>query len=438
MVEHYEEKVLHNFEDFSQTEQFLNLTADQLSRYMSHNALQIRSERILYDLLGKWLLHSTDRLENIEPLVKCIRFALLSEQQLQELQNHWISKRFLSTVKSYLAEGVKYHADAKMGHPWPTYSTKLRSNHTSLLLVHQGTAFHPFEVTGFDHTEMKFYQLVTDISGSRDCRVGSVDNYVYICRVVDCGGGTLMNSLLRFDPRHLSIQELTPCRRLRIDPALVAKDKWLYILGGTNENYSILDSVECYDVRSNTWMDLSPLPTPTHSHAACTLGEYIYVSGGVSGQEQQPTTTLLTYHPSSRSWETRPSMHNSRRLHEMVALQNKLYVLGGIGTHSFHQQTQIPIEVYDPEAAQWTMLSSTLAGRSIGHFIAFQGDILSIGRELYEAAEEDIWSYDVKSDTWKLYTKAPKRTRLPVALCTKVYLNFYEEKVGPRLVLDRR
>ena len=246
-----------------------------------------------------------------------------------------------------------------------------------------------------------------------------------------------MNSLLRFDPRHLCLQELTPCRRLRIDPALAAKDRWLYIFGGTNENFAILDAVECYDVRSNTWVDLMPLPTPTHSQAVVVYKDSVYLSGGVSGQERQPTTALVCFNPTSHQWTTKAPMQCARRLHEMVAAGDKLFALGGIGSHNFHQQTQIPIESYDPSTDQWTILTSTLAGRSVGHFICFHGRILSVGREHYEATEDDIWSYDIVEDKWKSITKAPRRTTLAQANCTLLHLNPFDEKIVKRMVANK-
>ena len=117
---------------------------------------------------------------------------------------------------------------------------------------------------------------------------------------------------------------------------------------------------------------------------------------------------------------------------------DKIYVLGGIGTHSFHQQTQIPIESYSIATDQWTLLSHTLAGRSIGHFIAFQDKILSIGREHYEATEDDIWVYDPESDTWKRYVKLTRRTGLATASAVLLYINFHDEKVAKKLLSERR
>merc|ERR1712226_1101945 len=108
-----------------------------------------------------------------------------------------------------------------------------------------------------------------------------------------------------------------------------------------------------------------PLPTPTHAHAAVGYKDCVYLSGGVTGQERQPTTTLFCFNPTSHQWTTKAPMQCARRLHEMVTARDRLYTIGGIGSHNFHQQAQIPIESYDPATDQWTTLTSTLAGRSV-------------------------------------------------------------------------
>jgi N-acetylneuraminic acid mutarotase len=133
-----------------------------------------------------------------------------------------------------------------------------------------------------------------------------------------------------------------------------------------------------------------------------------------------------------------PGFQCARRLHEMAAIDDKLYIVGGIGSHSFHQQTQIPIECYNTLNKQWTMLTSTLAGRSIGHFIEYGGHILSIGREHYEATEDDLWIYNVTTDTWSHKTKAPRRTGLASAFCAMLHLNFFDEKIAKCVLSDKR
>jgi N-acetylneuraminic acid mutarotase len=56
---------------------------------------------------------------------------------------------------------------------------------------------------------------------------------------------------------------------------------------------------------------------------------------------------------------------------------------------------------------QWNMLSSTLSGRSVGHYIVFENEILSLGHEHQDAKEDEIWVYDPDCDSWTKYAKTP-------------------------------
>ena len=78
---------------------------------------------------------------------------------------------------------------------------------------------------------------------------------------------------------------------------------------------------------------LAPLPTPLTGHSAVLLGEDVYVFGGsVAPGEQDARNHLLVYSPATDSWnEQSPLPGRGRFLHQMAALGDKLYVLGGIG-----------------------------------------------------------------------------------------------------------
>ena len=437
----YEAKVLNNFEEFSSTDQFLSLPAEQFCRYLSSNRLQIRSEHVLYELVARWFSHEDERKSQLESLLACVRFPLMNEPQLKTIQTHWLTACYLN-ARNNIAEGLKFHSECMRGHPSLNHSSKTRTNEISLTMVHHGSSNTPFEITAFDHKKDCFYQLITDISGSRDCRISTLDDFVFICRVVDCGGGTLLNSLLRFDPRHQRLQELTPCGRLHIDPAFVACARKLYVFGGINEHYAILDSVETYDVATNRWMALNPLPRPTHSLSACVYGNKIYLSGGVAGQDRDPSPALVCFTPETEYWDSSCSpMNYARRLHQMVTLGDKLYVVGGLGIKSYHQiqQPQINMESYDIKSNQWTILTQTLAGRSVGHVVPFNTDsMMSIGREHYEATEDDIWVYDSSEDLWKSLRKCPYRAGLGSSSCTMTAVNFLDDKVSLKRINEKR
>lgn len=324
------------------------------------------------------------------------------------------------------------------GHPTIDEYCRVRAEKPAIILIHVGTSYMPFQITAFDRCSKMFYCLYSDVNGIRDCRVASVDNFAYICRVVDFGGGILMSSLFRFDPRHMIGQELRPMRRLRLEFACVAHSRGLYVFGGHTEQYTILDSVECYDVQSNTWEELQPLSTPTDSLAAVSHGNKIYLSGGVSGQDRSSKANFLSYDPVTRRYEVKPSMSYPRRLHDMIAHDTKIYALGGITRQNIPLHGQIPIESFDMVSNQWTILSSTLGGRSIGHYMFIDdGQILSLGHEHHSATEEEMWVYRPDSDSWVKYARAPKRMSLNSALSIELFINFHQDKLASKIIKDK-
>ena len=443
----YNRKVLHNFEEFATTDQYLNLSREKVEEYLLSDELRLRSESTLYELVGKWVGHDPiQRKGVVDSLLKHVRFSLFSKQQLLSLTQHWFSLSCPDNVSKYISPGLNYHQMAEGMCPiQPNLESqaRVRASRPSLVLVHQGSSYRPFELMGYNAEEEKFYQLLADNNSSRDCRMASVNNFLYMCRVVDCGGGALMNSLLRFDPRHMSVMELTPCRNLRLECALVIHNGCLYLFGGTTENIQSnwLDSIEYYDPKTNRWHDDSAMPSPTHSLCGLSIAGRIYLAGGVSMPSRLATAKLHAYNPATHTWTERTEMHCARRLHEMASVgDSRFYVLGGIGGHNVHQQTQIPIEMYDTDANQWTILSSTLAGRSVGHFVAYEGKILSIGREHQDATEDEIRQYNMTSKNWETYTKMRKQGKnmSPCSAVAVLYVNYFDEKLCKKVISDSK
>ena len=415
------------------------MEGEALCRHLSQNTLRTSSEFQLLVCVNKWLHAAPARMATDAPrCLQNIRFGLMSEAELSMAHEQDAIQRCPGNLGPQLTrKGYQYHTDSKKGHPVVDKFCQVRATGPSLIMVHHGTSFMPFQVTAYNHAAALFYSLFSDVNGSRDCRVASIDNFAYVCRIVDFGGGTLMSSLFRFDPRHLVGQELRPMRHLRLEFSLVAYDSCLYAFGGSTEQFAILDSVETYNVKTNLWEELLPLPSPTHSLAAVTHANKIYLSGGVSGQERQTTNSFVCFDPVARSYQVLPGMMYARRLHEMVALQDKIFVLGGIPKTGVPLYGQIPIESYALASRQWTMLSSTLSGRSIGHYTNFEGQILALGHEHSTATEDEIWTFDPDLDDWFRYAKAPQRMSLNSAMCTQLCVNYNDEKICQRFMKEK-
>ncbi|KAK7499301.1 hypothetical protein BaRGS_00009561 [Batillaria attramentaria] len=436
---HWESMIQDKFFEFSQSQAFLKMDGETLSKHLSQNTLRTTSEFQLFMCLDKWFRAAPQRVATDAPrCLRHIRFALMSEGELALVRDNDAVQRCAGGLGQQLVrKGYQYHSECKTGHPVIDEACEVRAMGPSLILVHHGTSFMPFQVTAYNHSAALFYSLFSDVNGSRDCRVASIDNFSYVCRIVDFGGGTLMSSLFRFDPRHLIGQELRPMRHLRLEFALVAHKGRLFAFGGSTEQFAILDSVETYNVQTNFWEELHPLPTPTHSLAAVTVMNMIYLSGGVSGQDRQTTNTFMCFDPAADTYQVLPGMLYARRLHDMVCVQDKIFVLGGIPKPGVPLYGQIPIESYSLESGQWTMLSSTLSGRSIGHYANFEGQIVALGHEHHVATEDEIWTFDPDLDDWSKYAKAPQRMSLNSAMCTQLHINFNDEKIAKKFLKEK-
>ena len=449
----YASKVLSEFEEFARTPSFLALSVDTLVVYLADDRLRVRSEYLLVDAVVRWCAHDVgSRTESLPTLVKCIRFALMSRAELQSLLSTFGQQT--PAIRSMIETGLEYHRIVSSGkHPTiveGSTSARTRAVGKSLVLVHQGSSMRPFEIVAFDSSTMRFHSLLSNTDGGRDYRVVAAGGFAYVLRVTDSGGGALLNELVRFDPRHLTLTMLTPCRRLRLDPAVAAVGHQLFVFGGSVDTPSgaagdtVLTSVERYDIATDSWTEVGPMPVATHSHAALEVDGMVYISGGVTATHVRTVSDqLIRYSPSTGVYTYCSPMHCGRRLHAMVSASDNavLYVVGGIGAHhSFHQQTQIHLERYDIAADQWTVLgSTTLAGRSVGHFLAIDdSSIVSVGREHHQATEDDVWRYEVSLDTWSPYVKAPSRMSLASTSCLLMHINFYDEKVSKKLIPERR
>jgi N-acetylneuraminic acid mutarotase len=104
------------------------------------------------------------------------------------------------------------------------------------------------------------------------------------------------------------------------------------------------------------------IPRVRRAFGGAQLGDRFYMVCGMR-QEFQLVEECDVYDFASKTWETIPSPSRPRISPELVALDGKLYLIGGSspkepGSKSFERNPSI--EVYDPAAKAWSTLLSSL------------------------------------------------------------------------------
>lgn len=152
----------------------------------------------------------------------------------------------------------------------------------------------------------------------------------------------------------------------RCDPPLCAVRNYLarprlpkailLAIGGCTYNRDTLSHVEAFDVRMNRWLLMSNEHRPRAYHGTAFLDGYIYCLGGQDLQNNVNNilNSVERFDLSTQTWDQVSPMRHQRCYVTTAVLDGFIYALGGLGNRS-HLSTA---ERYRPETNQWSLIAS--------------------------------------------------------------------------------
>src|SRR5262249_47099148 len=161
-------------------------------------------------------------------------------------------------------------------------------------------------------------------------------------------------------------------------------DGRLYVAGGIAQ-LAASPAFQVYDPASGSWRSLAPLPEPRHHFGMAALAGRIYVSGGYRGLPfGDPHRETWGYDIARGQWADPPHLPAGRgapppggprrAAHAMVALGDRLYLVGGVGSEP---ET---VFVYDRKLESWSRLRTALpTPREHLAAVALEGKLYVIG-----------------------------------------------------------
>jgi N-acetylneuraminic acid mutarotase len=161
--------------------------------------------------------------------------------------------------------------------------------------------------------------------------------------------------------------------------------------------------------QGNTWdTTKTDMPTSRHVHRACAVNEKIYVMGGITSVGCDfPITKVEEYDPSTDTWDpTKTDMPTPRESFGLSAVDGKIYAIGGQANNCSSYLSVV--EEYDPSTDTWdptkTDMLTPRGGLSTsvvnGKIYAIGGHNTGSGTPLTTVEE-----YDPVTDSWE--TKEP-------------------------------
>ena len=207
-----------------------------------------------------------------------------------------------------------------------------------------------------------------------------------------------------YNPATDAWKALAPMPIKRGGASATAVGDKIYVIGGATtqpwakENFLSpvtpqrgLGTVQAYDPASNTWKELTPMPTPRNHAAIGAVNGKIYVIGGRVGAAfiglASDTSLVEVYDPATDTWGTPGArMPTTRSALAYGVYNNKIYIAGGEFQDPQQQTVFRTFEEYDPASNSWTVLPPMAIARHgvaaavIGNrFYAVSGDVQSSG-----------------------------------------------------------
>ncbi len=149
--------------------------------------------------------------------------------------------------------------------------------------------------------------------------------------------------------------KLTQARAL--PTATVLKDGRVLVVGGEDDGYAMLGSVELFDPTSGTFSAASPLPEPRDHHSATLLenGQVLIAGGGQGSEISLPTGekvlgSAVLYDPAANAWKPTGSMHTARAGHRAVRLDDGRVLVVARRSKPIRDCLRAPVSVHSPVA----------------------------------------------------------------------------------------
>ncbi|KAG8140723.1 hypothetical protein E2320_003377 [Naja naja] len=354
-----EKFILNTFAHVIKTPKFLDLPINQLVDFLSSDSLYILNELEAFEGAVRWLTADwTGRMNCAEKMLHCIRFPLMSNQELKQVRK-----------------------EEMMADPGRLYNLMVQS----LASIPPGPS--------------KMEQL--------PCRVRYPEKVIVIS-----GGDTLTKNMATRSPckdfwfthrflNGIGLVKQVEWRRLgylpekpRFRHAVVVKDNKMYLFGGKHY-YGVRDTM-CSVFRFSETSD------GFCGHAACVLDGWIYITGGSDGS-CRCQSSLIRYHPDGPPLLLTP-MQEERAGHIMEVVDGRIYVAGGLRWRDGHggYADQLACEVYSPDQDVWVRLCPLPQAHVIAASAVLNGELYVLGGYSHNTYRDThlIHCYNPSHDRW--------------------------------------
>ncbi|XP_028253724.1 kelch-like protein 10 [Parambassis ranga] len=380
--------VLGHFEQVVFGEEFLQLSAQDVSDIISRDNLNVRREAVVFEAIIRWITHEPQEREGYACLL--LPKVRLSMMATEYIQSHVLFNKLVPDNLMYQAmvSEVIECKDRIVGRP------RLPS---AILLAIGGLNSRrdlPNVIEAFDIRANRWMNI-TNLSE----RPRAYHGAAYLGGYVYCVGGfarvfIATNSVRRFDLSTRTWQEVAPMHYRRRSVCVTVLNGCIYAMGGS-DGHTRLSSAEFYQPETNQWLEIASMHKQ-RSRASCTaLNGKIYICGGYDGNECLQTAEC--YNPETNQWTLISPMRSRRCGLGVIAYNNHVYAVGGSDGTAFLQTA----EVYNPHTNNWRNVSSMMTPRCNFGIDVVEDQLFVVGGDnSFNTTTSKVEYYDSETNVW--------------------------------------
>jgi hypothetical protein len=255
--------IFRNFEKITETEEYVMLSFDRLSTYLSKDELSMPSEEAVFDSLVKWIDHEPKtRAVHIGALLSTVRMELVSTQFIAQFIHKYVH------LHGDCEEAMQLVLAAYQWHCLPENEKPNTRKH----YLRSKAIYPTLYIFGGDDgvNDSNPYSMVMHLDKNQQEWVGaaamgsarsvggsaSIDNKLYVVGGFD--GERAMDSAEMFDCTTNTWSLLPPLLQRRCSCSCAVLRGQLYVVGGVCGPMA-LSHVERFDINIKKWISVSPL-----------------------------------------------------------------------------------------------------------------------------------------------------------------------------------
>ena len=383
-----------NFSSVMKTDDFLKLDIAQVMKWVSSDDVTVTSEEEIFKGIVKWVTHKkSERESNFAELLSQVRLNSMSHDFLL---NEFVNEELVGANKetfNFVLRSMKCIFDPFCGDAAKPPRKCLEKyihvifvcgGRTALCYVPQKDIWYQLPdmlVEHQGHAVVQYRDKVCIFGGQR---VGPGKSRVieYFLSSTNCWG-TVEGRHHRDDCSCLSV--LDGCLYLLIgrtiflykfdeslceavaDPptsrygsCLVSDKRHLYLVGGYGLfSYQSSKTVERFDPILATWEEVAAMNEARFDAFGAAMNDKIYIAGGININEGCLTVlkSCEVYDPSTNEWQVMSNLKVCRQGASMVCIQEALYVVGGFKEEKLSSR-ELSVEVFQLGACEWKSKSA--------------------------------------------------------------------------------